>query len=166
MEEKKKKLKVGCPYCTKEIFFDAVQCPWCGTSFGSKTMELLRSFANEGEGEAFDERRKEDRVPKKLKIAYSSPKALVNSYISNLGLGGLFIQTDQPLDKGSRFDLKISLPDGEKDLEVHCEVTWIRKEEKVTQKAKLPPGMGVRFLNFSPEDKKRIEKILPTNPTH
>jgi hypothetical protein len=45
-------------------------------------------------------------------------------------------------------------------LEVNCEVAWIRTEEKETSKEKLPPGMEIKFLDLSPEGKKRINQIL------
>ena len=157
---KKEKLKFGCPYCTREIAYDADRCPWCGTSFGSSTMRILRSFVKGATLEKSEERRKDDRVPKKFKIAYSSPQALTKSYLSNISRGGVFIKTNHPMDRGTRFDLKISLPDGEKQLEVSCEVAWVRLKEQVTSKEKFSPGMGIKFLNLSPEGRGRIERIL------
>ncbi|RLA94526.1 MAG: hypothetical protein DRG25_02305 [Deltaproteobacteria bacterium] len=159
-QNKKKSSKPACPYCTKEIAADAIQCPWCGTSYGSQTLKLLKSFVRESSLEVKKERRKHDRVPRKFKITYPSPQALINSYLSNISLGGVFIKTKHPLDPGARFILKIFLPDGGKELEVNCEVAWIRTEEKETPKEKLPPGMGIKFLDLSPEGKKRINQIL------
>ena len=160
IKDKDKKITVGCPYCTKDIPYDAGECPWCGTSFGSQTMKLLKSFVAEAVPEAFETQRKEDRVPKKLRIIYSSAKELVNSYLYNLGLGGLFIHTNYLCKPGTRFDLKIALPNGEKEVDVQCEVTWVRKQEVQTDKEKLPPGIGVKFLNLSPAKKKVLEKFL------
>ena len=40
------------------------------------------------------------------------------------------------------------------------EVIWVRKEEEVSGKAKLPPGMGVKFLDPEVNDIKRIIRIL------
>ena len=56
--------------------------------------------------------------------------------------------------------VKINLPNGEKDLELNCEVVWIRKKEISTPSGKFPSGMGVKFLNLSPEDKKKIERVI------
>ncbi len=156
----KKKVTVGCPYCTREIAVNAKECPWCGTDYGSQTMELLRSFVKKGGAPPTKNRRKDDRVPKKFKVAYSSPKALKESYLSNISLGGVYIKTNSPLDPGTRFTLKIFLPDEKKELEVECEVAWAQTEEKVPRDKKLPPGMGIKFLNVSSEGKKRINTIL------
>ncbi len=60
------------------------------------------------------------------------------------------------MDLGARLYVKINLTNGEKDLELNCEVVWIRKKEISTPSGKFPSGMGVKFLNLSPEDKKRL----------
>ena len=70
-----------------------------------------------------------------------------DSYLIDIGTGGLFIKTNDPLNHGEKFGLKITLPDNEKELEVLCEVVWNRKEEEgVTPKGEYPLGMGVRFV--------------------
>jgi len=81
---------------------------------------------------------------------------LIHSYLGNIGVDGVFIPTDHPMDSGARLHVKINLPNGEKDLELNCEVVWIRKKEICTPSGKFPSGMGVKFLNLSPEDKKRL----------
>lgn len=160
-DSKHGKQKAGCPYCTKEIPENALHCPWCGVSFGSHTMAILRTFQEvpPGSEDALD-RRIEDRIPKKYRIAYTTPQALVNSYLHNISLGGVFVRTSNPLDPGTKLSLKITLPDAGKELEVECEVTWVRKEEQQAPEGLLPPGMGVKFLNLAPEGQERIERIL------
>lgn len=158
--DKKKKGAVGCPYCTREIPFNAKECPWCGTGYGLQTMELLRSYVEKGGPPPTRNRRMEDRVPKKFRVAYSTPRALKESYLSNISLGGVYIRTNSPLDPGVRLALKIFLPDGDKELEVECEVAWAQTEDKITSNQKHPRGMGIKFLNLSSEGKKRIEALL------
>jgi len=155
-----KKISVGCPYCTREIAVNAVECPWCGTGYGSQTLQLLRSFIQKGGPPPTRNRRKDDRVPKKFKVAYASPQALKESYLFNISLGGVYIKTNSPLSPGTRFMLKIFLPDGKEELEVECAVAWAQTNDQVTPNQKHPPGMGIEFLNLSSEGKKRIESIL------
>lgn len=156
--------KAGCPYCTKEIPENALHCPWCGVSFGSHTMAILRTFQEVPGSEDALERRLEDRIPKKYRIAYTTPQALVKSYLHNISVGGVFVRTSNPLDPGTRLSLKITLPDAGKELEVECEVTWVRKEEERAPEGVLPPGMGVKFLNLAQDARGRIEKILHQSP--
>jgi type IV pilus assembly protein PilZ len=159
-DPKQEKKKAGCPYCTQAIPENALHCPWCGVSFGAHTMAILRTFQKEKSPDGADERRREDRIPRKYRIAYTTPQALVNSYLYNISVGGVFVRTSNPLEPGTTLTLKITLPDAGKELDVECEVTWVRKEEQKAPEGLLPPGMGVKFLNLLPEGRARIEKIL------
>jgi uncharacterized protein (TIGR02266 family) len=104
--------------------------------------------------------RKYDRVPKKYAITYTTPKTLVKNYLSNIGQGGVFVPTKEPLERREKVNLKIFLPDGGKEVEVFGEVAWSRKVAKVTPKGKHPQGMGIKFLKLAHEDKERIFKLL------
>ncbi len=84
--------------------------------------------------------------------------------ISNIGEGGIFIPTKEPLHRKEKVDLKISLPDEEKELEVLGEVAWFNKEERVKFRETLPSGMGIKFLRLSQEDKERIIGVLSQLP--
>jgi len=85
---------------------------------------------------------------------------LKESYLSNISVGGVYIKTNSPLDKGTRFTLKLYLPDETKELEIKCEVAWAQTEDNVTPTEKRPRGMGIRFLDLSSEGKQRIDTIL------
>jgi uncharacterized protein (TIGR02266 family) len=77
-----------------------------------------------------------------------------------MGKGGLFIKTNGPLGRGTRFQLKVFLPDGKEELEVLCEVVWACTPEMAANEESASPGMGVRFLNLSAAGKTRIARIL------
>lgn len=124
-------MKITCPYCTKEINPETTQCSSCGTSYGSDTLRLLRSLVKKAMENEISERRKLDRVPKKFRIVYPTPKALIENYLSNISQDGMFIETENPMNRGDRFDLKLFLPDKGKELELLCEVIWSHKEGQV-----------------------------------
>jgi uncharacterized protein (TIGR02266 family) len=151
-------MEAHCPYCTKIISRDEIQCPTCGTTYGLETLLLIKSVAKElmlGRPH-----RKYDRVPKKYAITYTTPKTLVRNYLSNIGQGGIFVPTKEPLERRKKVSLKIFLPDGGKEVEIFGEVAWSRKIAKVTPQGKYPQGMGIKFLNLAREDKERILKLL------
>ncbi len=151
----------ACPYCTKEIPLDVSACPSCGVSYGSETIQLVRSFTFEAVlGEESENRRKYDRAKRKYRVSYQSMESFVNSYLTNIGKGGVYIKTDRPLERGTRFQLKIFLPDGKEELQVLCEVVWACSPEVAVSQGTVSPGMGVRFLNLSPAGKARIDRIL------
>jgi len=152
-------LKIFCPYCTKEINQGTLQCPFCGTQYQSETIQLLTEFVKVVATDDFSDRRRFYRIPKKFKIVYSTPKAFIEHYLTNFCAGGVFIQTDSPLKLGARLNLKIILPDGQEELAVLCEVIWCRIQGSGTAEERETPGMGVKFLDLTPEGKKRIDDI-------
>ena len=146
-------LKFYCPHCIGEIMPETVECPQCGYVYGPDTLNVLTS-PTQGRSQAHpSERRKHVRVRKTFRLTYQNPNTFKKSYLYDIGTGGLFIRTSEPLIPGEMLNLRIFLPDGEKGLEVVCEVAWVRKEERITIKGKLPPGMGVRFVNPTQEAK-------------
>jgi type IV pilus assembly protein PilZ len=157
-QEGRKEIQIHCPYCTKEITRDEIQCPTCGTTYGLETLLLVKSAAKEVMRGL--PHRKYDRVPKKYAITYTTPKTLVKNYLSNIGRGGVFIPTKKPLDRREKVTLKIFLPDGGEAVEVFGEVAWSRRVGKETPQGTYPQGMGVKFLNLAHEAKERIFRIL------
>ncbi|HNR12099.1 MAG TPA: TIGR02266 family protein [Thermodesulfobacteriota bacterium] len=149
---------LACPYCTKEIPAKVSACPWCGVSYGSETIQLVRSFVVD-EVLRSDEK-ENDSNPKRFKIVYQTQEAFANSYLANIGKGGIFIRTERPLEKGSQFSLKIFLPDGGKELEVSCEVVWSNAPEAAALQDNASSGMGVRFLNPDHATLSRINQLL------
>jgi type IV pilus assembly protein PilZ len=150
-----------CPFCAEEIAVDTIECPSCGTVYDANSLKYLTA-ASQGTTTLHPphERRRHLRARISLKVTYFSAKSFVSNYIFNLSAGGLFIKTKNPLSPGEKLKLKIFLPDKQKELELFSEVIWIRKEEQVTPKGTYPPGMGVKFLNPSTEDIKRIISVL------
>jgi len=154
-------MNLTCPFCTKEIAPEEIQCSWCKTTYSLGTLLLLRRIAREAPAwDENDEHRREARIAKTLRVTYSTRSGNVGVVISNLSVGGLFVKTNDPLDKGEKTELVIFLPDKKKKLEVTGKVVWASREERVTPDGKLPPGMGVKFLNPSYEDIERIINVL------
>ena len=149
-----------CPFCSEEIVPETRECPSCGYAYDSETLKFFRGVYEVEPEQYPDDRRRQLRITKKFKVSYRSPRAFVNSYLFNLSVGGLFVKTDEPMKPGERLSLKIFLPDKDDALEVVGEVIWSTKEEKVTPDKTFPPGMGVKFLNLSTEEIKRIISVL------
>jgi len=155
-----KEAKSHCPYCTKEISAQDTYCPECAAAFGEETLLVTRDLVKGILDGSTDIQRNYDRLPRKFKISYSTPRAFEKTYLSDIGKGGIFIKTNNILNPKEKVGLKISLPDGGKELGVIGEVAWSKKEEFDTPQGKHPPGMGIKFLNLSPEDEARIESVL------
>jgi uncharacterized protein (TIGR02266 family) len=154
-----RELKFFCPYCASEITPETERCPQCGCVYGPETLDVLTSPAQKKAESHPDDRRKHVRAHKTFKIAYSSSGSFAENYLSDIGTGGLFIKTNSPKDVGEQFNLKISLPNEEREVEVVCEVIWVNQKERVTPERTYPPGMGLKFLEPSQE---AIETIIKT----
>lgn len=72
-------------------------------------------------------------------------------------LVGIFVATDLPPPVGSIVRLTVVLLGGYR-IETRAEVTWTRERSHFS--SRLPPGAGMRMLDLSDEDKRRIRHFL------
>ena len=103
-------------------------------------------------------RRTEKRLGVNIRISFKSPSELVKAYIRDLSGGGLFIATGKHLPVGSPVNLEFNLPNGNESIRTKGRVAWTRPNDKKTEP--LIPGMGIEFIDLSPEGKKLITRYL------
>lgn len=72
----------------------------------------------------------------------------LESKILNIGLGGIFVETDSPLPIGTFFEFQFTLPASDRQVEAKGMVTWIGKKSN--------KGMGIKFVRISTGDKKNV----------
>ena len=102
------------------------------------------------------ERRKHPRIFIRALVDYESHDTFLYDYSKDLSEGGIFIQTDDPLEVGKVIDLKFSLPDVEKVFNIKGEVKWTNQEESKGGRK----GMGVAFKGLSEDDKKLLQNYV------
>jgi uncharacterized protein (TIGR02266 family) len=119
---------------------DEVQGEACGVS-GTK-------------GKPKIELRKDERIEAVFEVEFANGS---RTFTNTLSKGGAFIQTNQPMELGDQFHLKLYLLDGGGPVEVECKVIWTNK---YVIRKKLRKGMGVKFLNLQPPDQKRIGEYV------
>jgi uncharacterized protein (TIGR02266 family) len=89
------------------------------------------------------------------KIRLDDGEKVFFGYSTNLSCSGLFISTVNPAEPGSRFQIEVPLPAPiNRDVRCQCETIWKRS---YSPKSPYEPGMGLRFIDLSDEDKKEIE---------
>jgi uncharacterized protein (TIGR02266 family) len=120
-----------------------------------QTEELVKGTLPVMEAEGI---KADDRVTKMLKVDMDGEPLAISQ---DLGDGGVFIRTPNPLDLGEEFVLKLHLAEGETPIEVACKVIWTNKYGKESRH--LRRGMGVKFLNLSPELQSRVESYIQTH---
>ena len=110
-----------------------------------------------------DDRRREARAPIELKVEYKRLNTFFYDYTKNISKGGTFIKTEKPLDVGTIFLFKLMLPSQSTPLALRGEVRWVVKDG-----APLPPqveaghdpGMGIKFVYDTPDQREQLEQIV------
>ena len=114
----------------------------------SKSMDRTLSFAT----------RKDERIKESLSLKFKDHRAFIRAYTENVGRGGLFIRTANPLEVGQRFTLKLQLTGIPESLQTVCQVVWTRKQaEEIKDK---PAGMGVKFSEMSKKDHQTLKQYI------
>ncbi|MFH1625632.1 MAG: TIGR02266 family protein [Pseudomonadota bacterium] len=99
--------------------------------------------------------REETRILQTLSLTYKDKQSLINAYAGNLSQGGLFIRTDNPLNEGDQFLLKLQLPGLSDAVKIKCEVAWTRRKSD-----HQPAGMGVRFVDMTKKNFQILDRYL------
>ncbi len=104
-----------------------------------------------------DERRRGGRFGLKVFVGLESEHNFYTGLSRNISSGGLFIATHRPLDMGAEVELLFQLPAGG-PMHTHGQVTWVRAADP--GRAGRAPGMGVRFIDLSPEQSQQIRAFV------
>ena len=94
--------------------------------------------------------RASERFDLEVKVDLESDHNFYTGLTQNISAGGVFIATHHIRRIGDRITLKFTLPGSEKTIDVETEVRWIR-ENSALQRVEGAQGMGVRFINLTPE---------------
>jgi len=89
-------------------------------------------------------RRKHPRASLATQIQCEESMSL--AFARDISLGGLFIETDQPMPVGSRITLRFNLEENDPIIVTSAEVTY--------QVGRM--GVGVQFIDLTSEDQRRI----------
>jgi type IV pilus assembly protein PilZ len=116
---------------------------------GNEALESSKASVDNG--------RLNQRVPIQLLVDYKCEGHYLFDFCRDLGTGGVFIETSNPLAHGSTVDLVFTLPDSKETLETKGRVIWV--QSKVPGKD-LTPGMGVQFDNFDAKQRKVLEEFV------
>jgi hypothetical protein len=95
------------------------------------------------------ERRKHQRYHVSIKTQWSSPSAKDAGYITNIGLNGCYIESNQQAQSSEPIEVEVNIPDGRK-LTLPGTVSYT-----------LPPmGFGVSFGYLSAEEERAIMELV------
>lgn len=79
--------------------------------------------------------------------------------IANISAMGIFVRTTEPLTTGTRLVLTFA-PPGAESFKLEGTVAWVNP---VRSNGDNPnPGMGVRFINLTRDDRERLVDVIRT----
>jgi uncharacterized protein (TIGR02266 family) len=99
------------------------------------------------------DRRGSARISVKLYVRYRSDSVLLDGWVENLSSSGLFLRSDVLDVEGQRVTLKLTLPGEGAPVYVDGEVARLVKDPPET-------GMGIRILDISPLERRRLANFM------
>ncbi len=104
------------------------------------------------------EKRTHPRKPVNILIKYEVVNQFFEDYIKNISLGGIFVETREPLPVHTRLKVRFSLP----DMRVPIETTGVVVHSFRPGRVDAPhaSGMGIRFSDLTGESRKRLEDYI------
>jgi len=107
------------------------------------------------------ERRQHERVVVDIEVDYRADDTFLFAYITDISAMGIFVQTNNPEEVGTRLNLCFRMPDDGRLMEVEGEVTWINPQRPDDPSGRNP-GMGIRFVNLEDEDRVDLMRMVRT----
>ena len=122
----------------------------------AKSLKAQNASATHASPSAAD--RADHRVPIQLLVDYKSDGHFLFDFCRDLGTGGVFIETQNPLTAGSELDLTFTIPDSKETLRTKAKVIW--SQAPIAGRAEVNPGMGVQFTQFGDAQRKKLDDFL------
>jgi uncharacterized protein (TIGR02266 family) len=101
------------------------------------------------------QKRQHPRIDVWLNAEFQSSKELVSCYMTNISKGGMFLQTDDPLELEAVMALTFQLPGQEHTIRVKGKVVWSNPSSGTGK-----PGMGVQFTEMPIEDRHILDGFI------
>lgn len=99
------------------------------------------------------------RYPLRFPVAYDDGEGFMTGHVVDVSESGLFIETVMPLKEGTRVRITPLLPEKAGLFELEAEVVRATEYDPDVL-MELPPGMGVRFLSISDEERKNLTQLF------
>jgi uncharacterized protein (TIGR02266 family) len=105
--------------------------------------------------ETLVERRRSEREPLVVRVAYATVDALFSEFTRNINEGGLFIETEALVEMDSRVQLQFSLPGSDEPIKAGGRVVHINPPGQDG-----PAGIGIEFEELDARARARIDELV------
>ncbi len=117
---------------------------------------ILNRHLQPGVLDAHEDRRESVRIPSRLRVGFQSSGNIRESLMTNFSRGGVFVATPEPLSMHSLLELRLSLEESGKELDVQGEVASLNTGPGLTSEEF---GMGIRFVRLTEAQAKAIDEM-------
>jgi len=106
------------------------------------------------------DRRNADRFDVVWSVDCEADDTFLYASITNISELGIFVRTEEPLQVGTRLTLRFTPPGLHSAFVLVGQVQWVNPVRVLAENPN--PGMGVRFVDLTPEDRERIVETIRT----
>lgn len=94
-------------------------------------------------------------IREEVKVQCGDREEFRVEHAENISEGGIFIQTDQPLQPGTSFRLTLQV--GGEEISAVAQAIWTKE---FSREGRRICGMGARFLEMEEEDREKIRRLI------
>ena len=105
-------------------------------------------------------RRGSDRLEVTWSVDCESRETFLYASIANISEFGIFVRTQEPLEVGTRLTLTFAPPGSDEKFVLHGQVQWVYAVRMLADNPN--PGMGIRFVELTPEARARLIDTVRT----
>jgi uncharacterized protein (TIGR02266 family) len=106
-------------------------------------------------------RRQHDRIDVSWDVDCETEDTFLYASIRNVSELGIFVMTQEPLEIGTRLMLRFSPPGAEGTaFDLEGTVQWVNPVRALSENRN--PGMGILFVNITPDDRERLVAAVRT----
>lgn len=105
------------------------------------------------------ERRISERIAVTWSVDCETDDTFLYASIKNISEMGIFVQTKEPLEVGTMLTLRFA-PPGHQPFVLRGVVQWVNPVRALSVSPN--PGMGVRFIELTDEDRERLVEAIRT----
>ncbi|WP_437752919.1 TIGR02266 family protein [Sorangium sp. So ce1389] len=105
-------------------------------------------------------RRSSERLDVTWLVDCETDDTFLYASITNISEMGIFVRTTQPLSIGTRLTLRFAPPGAGGSYVLEGTVQWINEVRPLHDNPN--PGMGIRFVDLTPDDRERIVDTIRT----
>jgi type IV pilus assembly protein PilZ len=106
------------------------------------------------------ERRSAERVDVEWAVDCGTDETFLYASIRNISEMGIFVQTLEPLEVGTRLTLTFAPPGHQEPFVLRGVVQWVNPVRALSPSPN--PGMGVRFVDLTLEQRERLVETIHT----